>query len=322
MAWLIINLVSLLCIKCVFSATIESCDSPIYCQGNLLHTIQYTIKMFGDSKSFVDLSQINAPNVTLSNFNKLMSKTNNKPKKADIAEFIKNNFRSQGELDEWTPPDYNSNPAFLNKISDRSMRQFAQNLVKIWPKLGRKVSDSVFKYPDRHSLIYLPNGLIVPGGRFQEIYYWDSYWIIKGLLISEMKDTARGMIDNLLSLVKRFGFIPNGSRVYYLNRSQPPLLAHMVKLYIDATNDLTWLRGIIGTLEKELNWWQENRSVSVEKNGKTYTLARYSVASNTPRPESYFEDVETCRRYTQQSEKVSYLRYFLSLSMMLQTFAI
>lgn len=307
MVWLAIQLVSLLCIQNVFTTTIESCDSPIYCQGKLLHTIQYSVKIFNDSKTFVDLSQINSSNVTLTNFDKLMTKTNNKPNAADMREFVNNNFKSVGELDDWVPPDYNSNPAFLKRISDYTTRNFAKELVNIWPKLGRKVNDDVLKNPDRHSLVSLPNGFIVPGGRFQEIYYWDSYWIIKGLLISEMKDTARGMIDNLLSLIKRYGFIPNGSRVYYLNRSQPPVVAFMAKLYMDATNDLTWLRSVIGLLEQELNWWQENRSVTFKKNGTSYTLSRYSVASNTPRPESYFEDTNTCKLFTAQNEKVSFL---------------
>lgn len=61
-----------------------------------------------------------------------------------------------------------------------------------------------------------------------EFYYWDSYWIIEGLLLCDMYYTARGMIENLLSMVQRFGFVPNGGRVYYLSRSQPPLLIPMV----------------------------------------------------------------------------------------------
>lgn len=305
MVWLTIQLVSLICIEYVFTVTIDSCDSPIYCKGELLETLQHKVKIFNDSKTFVDLSQIHSPNVTLANFKNLMTKTNNKPSVKDVEDFVEDNFKQEGELDEWTPPDFKTNPAFLNKIEDVSSRNFAKKLVAIWPKLGRKVNDAVEKYPDRHSLIPLPNGFIIPGGRFKEIYYWDSYFIIKGLLISEMHETAKGMIENLLSLVKRFGFVPNGSRVYYLNRSQPPILTKMVRIYMDATNDLTWLKGVIGTLEQELNWWAEKRTISFQKNGTSYTLARYAVESNTQRPESYNEDTETCSIYTQQAEKVS-----------------
>lgn len=304
MIWLILQVISLFCIQYVVTATIESCESEIYCKGDLLHTFQLTNKVYKDSKSFVDLSQINSAAVTLANFKTLMSKTNNKPTVTDIKAFLKNNFNEQGELDDWTPSDFTTDPPFLNKISDWGTRKLARALVQIWPKLARKIKTSVEKYPDRHSLIAVPNGFIVPGGRFKEIYYWDSYWVIRGLLISEMKETSRGMIENMLSFVKRYGFVPNGSRVYYLNRSQPPLLSFMVKLYIDATSNLKWLKDNIETIEKELNWWQEHRTVSVEKNGQSYKMARYAVESNTPRPESYSEDINTCKQYTEQTDKV------------------
>nr|WNT43931.1 trehalase-like protein 2 [Monochamus alternatus] len=110
-----------------------------------------------------------------------------------------------------------------------------------------------------------------------------------------MRDTAKGMLENLLSLVKKYGFVPNGSRVYYLNRSQPPLLTLMVRIYIDATNDLKWLRKNVQTLDRELTWWLANRTVTVVKDGVNYTLARYGCHSTTPRPESYYEDLKTCR---------------------------
>lgn len=61
-----------------------------------------------------------------------------------------------------------------------------------------------------------------------EFYYWDSYWITEGMLLCDMKDTVKGMIENLLSMAERYGFVPNGGRIYYLSRSQPPLLIPMV----------------------------------------------------------------------------------------------
>lgn len=71
----------------------------------------------------------------------------------------------------------------------------------------------------------MENPFIIAGGRFLEFYYWDSYWIIRGLLICEMYQSAKGMIENFLSVIDRFGFIPNGGRIYYLARSQLPLLS-------------------------------------------------------------------------------------------------
>lgn len=280
----------------VYSDTIQSCDSPVYCQGELLDVVQ-KFQIFNDSKSFVDMSQTHSMNETLENFQQLIDSTNNNPTKEQIEQFVEDNFVSQGELDDWTPSDFKSNPAFLRNIDDVVVRDFARTLVSIWPQLGRKVKSEVSEDPSRYSLISLPNGFIVPGGRFQEVYYWDSLWIIKGLLISEMTETVRGMLENFLSLVERYGFVPNGSRVYYLNRSQPPLLAMMVGLYIENTNDVDWLRQHIDVVEKELTWWLNNRVIDVEKDGVKYTLAHYASESGTPRPESYSQDVNTCASF-------------------------
>lgn len=136
----------------------------------------------------------------------------------------------------------------------------------------------------------MKNGVIVPGGRFLEFYYWDSYWIILGLLHSEMHDTAKGMLLNFFSIIDRFNFIPNGGRIYYLIRSQPPMLTSMVKAYIDATGDQDILYDAVRRLDIEYEWFENNRSIQV--NG--YDLFAYgSKASNGPRPESYREDWET-----------------------------
>ena len=76
----------------------------------------------------------------------------------------------------------------------------------------------------------------------REIYYWDSYWVIRGLLQCEMAGTVKGILLNFIHLIKKYGLIPNGGRSYYLNRSQPPLFIPMVRDYIDATNDISFLR--------------------------------------------------------------------------------
>jgi alpha,alpha-trehalase len=125
------------------------------------------------------------------------------------------------------------------------------------------------------------------GGRFREFYYWDTYWIIQGLLLSEMYDTTRGILENFLSMVEKYGFVPNGGRVYYVERSQPPLLIPMVASYVTQTSNITFLKKYINLLEAEFQFWLTNRTVTVNKNGKNYKLARYYAASEGPRPESY-----------------------------------
>lgn len=73
-------------------------------------------------------------------------------------------------------------------------------------------------------------------------YYWDSYWIVKGLLLSDMTETARGMIENIIYLVNRLGHMPNGNRNYYSQRSQPPLLIQMAAEYLEFTRNATFIK--------------------------------------------------------------------------------
>jgi alpha,alpha-trehalase len=75
---------------------------------------------------------------------------------------------------------------------------------------------------------------LVPGGRFLEFYYWDSYWILEGLLVSGMFETSKEIILNQMLMIQKYGYIPNGSRVYYLNRSQPPYFSLMVFAFYEA----------------------------------------------------------------------------------------
>ncbi|XP_066253985.1 trehalase-like [Euwallacea similis] len=284
------------------SQEVHSCSNIVYCQGDLLDTVQRQ-KLFTDSKRFVDMSQVNDENVTLDNFNAMMAATGNQPNRTQIKDFVAKNFEYKAESEEWTPQDYNPKPEFLNNIPDASIREFARDLVSIWPQLGRKITDSVKEHPDRHSVIPVPEGFIVPGGRFQEIYYWDSYWIIKGLLISEMSTTVKGMLTNLIYLIKQYGMIPNGSRLYYLNRSQPPVFTMMVGLYLEYTNDLEWLRTNIEYIETELNFWLSKRTLKILVGDNNYELAHYGTDSNTPRPESYAEDVDTCAYCTTEDKR-------------------
>merc|ERR1719469_1515396 len=101
--------------------------------------------------------------------------------------------------------------------------------------------------------------MVVPGGRFRETYYWDSYWIVRGLLVSGMFSTARHLVENLLDDVRNFGFVPNGGRIYYLDRSQPPLLTEMVLAVLDASPDdaarAAWLSEVLPVLMMEYEFW-------------------------------------------------------------------
>ncbi|XP_076233763.1 trehalase [Calliopsis andreniformis] len=276
----------------------DLCESKIYCDGLLLETIQ-RLRVFHDSKTFVDLSQLHDPEITLNNFYILMNATNNNPTREQATQYINENFESSNELVNWTPPDWTENPSILKRIHDPKYREWIKNLNLIWKQLARKMNDDVAKYPERHSLIYVKNGFIIPGGRFKEFYYWDSYWVIEGLLLSDMYQTAKGMIDNFVYMVEKYGFIPNGGRIYYLMRSQPPLLHLMVSRYLNFTADYDYLRTIIPMLQKEFAYWQREKMIEVWKDGKSYQMGHYIVQSPRPRPESYREDYDIAQNISE-----------------------
>ncbi|KAF2885006.1 hypothetical protein ILUMI_21180 [Ignelater luminosus] len=268
------------------------CNSEIYCHGRLLHTIQMA-KVYEDSKTFVDMKLKNSPNETLAKFDIFMKIHNNAPTRNHVKKFISENFEREGqEFEEWVPEDWVEKPSFLENIHDPSFREWGSNLNKIWRELGRKMKKEVERDQELYSIIWVPNPVIVPGGRFREFYYWDSYWIVQGLLLSEMYDTVKGMLDNFLYIVDNYGHIPNGGRIYYLERSQPPLLIPMFKLYFDTVKDMKYLADNIVTMESEFDYWMSNHTKVVLYNGKNYTLAVYGDRSRGPRPESYSEDVE------------------------------
>nr|XP_053639627.1 trehalase-like isoform X1 [Cherax quadricarinatus] len=264
------------------------CESDIYCHGELLKTVQLA-HIYNDSKYFVDMTLKFPPSQVTGAFETLMNNTKNNPSQTQVKTFVEENFYDPGkEFETWTPGDWNSNPEFLNKVQDPELEEWAKNLNELWKKLGRKISQEVKQEPERYSQIFVPNPVIVPGGRFREFYYWDSYWTIDGLLLSGMTETVKGMLENFLKMVDKYGMVPNGGRIYYTRRSQPPYLIPMVKLYMDHTNDLDFLGENIELLEKEFKFWEDQRSLEIkDRDGKAHRVAQYRADVGEPRPESY-----------------------------------
>ncbi|KAL7400533.1 hypothetical protein ABVT39_013484 [Epinephelus coioides] len=292
-----------LCISSVVlfacGAVPPSCDSEIYCTGPILHQVQEA-KLFDDDKYFVDMKLREIPDVVLSEFHNLSNDSpNTTVPPAKLQEFLNTYFEKPGtEFESWTPPDWHEKPKFLGGIADQELRSWAKKIHNLWKLLGRKIHTGVKDHPKLYSQIYTPHPVVVPGGRFRELYYWDSYWVINGLLLSEMTATARGMIQNFLYLVNRYGFIPNGGRIYYERRSQPPFLTLMVESYYQATKDKEFLRAALPALEQEYQFWMQNRSVTLKLNGTEHVLNRYDVKVGLPRPESYTDDLELAEGLT------------------------
>lgn len=261
-------------------------------------------KIYEDSKTFVDMKMKQPPNETMEKFLVFMNETNNAPTKSQVRGFVNDTFEPAGqEFEDWIPSDWIPHPKFVDNIADENFRSWALQLNEIWKSLGRKMKNTVKQEEELYSIIWVPNPVVVPGGRFREFYYWDSYWIVQGLLLSEMEDTVRGMLENFLYIVDKYGHIPNGGRIYYNARSQPPLLIPMMKLYFEHTKDLQFIANHIKTMENEYNYWFNNHRTEIDFDGKKVNVAYYGDKSNGPRPESYSEDIDSAASFKEQQKK-------------------
>jgi alpha,alpha-trehalase len=170
------------------------CCSEVYCHGELLKTVQLK-SPFPDSKTFVDMKMKFSVKETLHQFQLMMNSTSQEPTPRDVELFLNQTFDPAGsEFEDWDPSDWKPQPKFLEKIIDPDFKEWGEQLNDLWKLLGRKIKDDVRLHPEQYSIIYVPNPVIVPGGRFREFYYWDSFWIVRGLLISEMYDTVSSII--------------------------------------------------------------------------------------------------------------------------------
>jgi alpha,alpha-trehalase len=277
----------------------------VFCEGPILHYVQIS-GIFNDSKTFVDMPLKASPETVSAAFATIPDPTD----KVALENFLDMYFAEAGsDLDIWIPSDLQDSPAFLDLISDSDYKQWANDLNQLWKLLGRQVNASVLEHPERHTFLPRQYPMIVPGGRFRESYYWDSWWIIRGLLVCDMPTTAKNVLRNLLDDVMNFGFVPNGGRIYYLDRSQPPLLAEMAVSIIEfygwsSEEGHSLLTEVYPILQQEYAWWMNPASghvknislpteESVEGGRRTVLLNHYFSNETTPRPESYLQDLET-----------------------------
>lgn len=220
--------------------------SQIYCNSDFLHDVQLS-KISSSGGNLLHKKLRYTESEILAKYDHLKQSNNNQvPSDDDLTKFIDENFEDGNELEDWIPTDFTEHITIVDRINDADYKKWASDLNNVWKKLARKIKNDVKIQPDKYSIIWVPNGFIIPGGIFKELYYWDTYWIVNGLLLCDMTTTARGIIENIISLVNEFGFMPNGGRVYYLNRSQPPMLILMVLSYYRATNDFNFIQTVIG----------------------------------------------------------------------------
>ena len=179
------------------------------------------------------------------------------------------------------------------------------HLDTLWTVLSRPAQLQPVPYS---SLLPLPRPYVVPGGRFREMYYWDSYFTMLGLREAGRTALVRDMVADFASLIDRYGHIPNGTRSYYLTRSQPPFFALMVQLLAQSEGEASQaLAQFRPQLQREYAYWTADGAqpqpgtatrLAVRMPGGEL-LSRYWDDSDQPREESYREDVETAKTSAQ-----------------------
>ncbi|MEO7802608.1 MAG: alpha,alpha-trehalase TreF [Ginsengibacter sp.] len=230
-------------------------------------------KLFIDSKTFADA-------MPLSSMDEIILKYDHEKHlpQFDLKKFVLSNFEIPA-LD----PDEKQNV---------SQKDIKVHLNDLWDELIRKPAKSYY------TLINLPQQYIVPGGRFREIYYWDSYFTMLGLQASGRYDLIESMIKNFAFLIDTIGYIPNGNRTYYVGRSQPPFFSLMVNLLREYSGD-DILKQYLPQIKKEYDLWMTGATELTEdfacfkrvvKLPGGYILNRYWDDHETPRPEAYKED--------------------------------
>ncbi|MEO6758748.1 MAG: alpha,alpha-trehalase TreF, partial [Saprospiraceae bacterium] len=258
--------------------------------GPLFDAVQMQ-SVFPDGKTFPDC----LPKGDLADINRQYQLEKDQPG-FDLGTFVLDHF----ELPKNPATEYHSD----------SSLSVEQHIATLWNELTRQ--------PDREvsSLLPLPYPYVVPGGRFREVYYWDSYFTMLGLRISGRDDLIQNMVDNFARLIDQVGYIPNGNRAYYVGRSQPPFFALMVKLLAEIkSNEI--LKNYRPQLEREYQFWMEGADQLSAENlcqrravllPDGTILNRYWDDHNTPRPESYKEDVELAQAVEDAPRMYRHLR--------------
>jgi alpha,alpha-trehalase len=253
-------------------------QSPEELYGQLFIDVQLN-EVFPDGKTFVDCRPKMSP--------------------ADIvAEYEQEKAGAGFNLRDFVLEHFELPHQYSTDFQADTSRSVAAHINALWPVLTRQPEPAA-----PGTLIPLPNPYIVPGGRFGEIYYWDSYFTMLGLQSAGKTDMIENMLDNFAYLIDTVGFIPNGNRTYFLTRSQPPFFAAMVKLLVDEKGTAT-LKKYLPALEKEYAFWMNGlEEVSAEDPAHQHVvrlkdgsiLNRYWDRGDWPRAEMYRDDVETAK---------------------------
>lgn len=262
---------ALAAMACMFgSAAGWSQRSPADLYGPLFTAVQ-TARVFPDGKTFADATPKRDVQAILADYRRLRSDD-----PVALRAFVLANF---------TVPD----------SDDRARLDLRAHVRALWPTLVR----APVTPPPGSSALALPEPYVVPGGRFREMYYWDSYFTMLGLKVDRRPELVESMLANFTNVLEQYGRIPNGMRTYYLSRSQPPFYALMLDLSESRDRALAARR--LAALRREHGFWMAGATcinasgacARVVRMPDGTLLNRYRDDRDTPRDESYAEDVAT-----------------------------
>lgn len=237
--------------------------------------------LFPDQKTFADAVPRREPEELLQAWRRQQAEPG-----FELKSFVAGNFDVPGDVPAYAPP------------AGQSLRAHIEGL---WPVLTRQTTT----VPPEGSLLPLPKPYVVPGGRFREVYYWDSYFTLLGLASSGRWQQVRDMVDNFAWQIDTYGHVPNGNRTYYLSRSQPPFFSLMVDLLATHEGDDAYRR-YLPQLRAEHAFWMHGADTlapgaagaRVVRWADGSVLNRYWDARAVPRTESWMDDLTTATQAT------------------------
>ena len=254
--------------------------SPAELYGELLHEVQMS-GLFPDGKYFVDMVPRRHPAEIMSRYRRLPAYD-----VSTLTAFVAEHFDA--------PPN---TAAVAKGRNGDPPKTLLDHIRTTWDLLVRQPQ----AIPNFSSALPINVPYLVPGGRFREFYYWDSFFTMLGLRADAREDLIEATIENCTSLIERFGFVPNGSRTYYLGRSQPPV--YYLMLDLSRSNSQTAGRRRLDALLTEHAFWmsgspalrpgEASRRAVCMPDGSI--LNRYWDEFDRPRDESYAEDVITAK---------------------------
>lgn len=274
--------------KTNYNNKLSELKTPDELYGGLFKDIQLS-QVFPDGKTFVDCTA--------------------KVKPSEIRAAYKKAKDTEGfDLKQFALQYFEVPPSISSDFKSDPNKSAAEHANALWPVLSRQAD----KAKEGSTLIPMPKPYIVPGGRFREVYYWDSYFTMLGLAESNRYDIIENMLDNFAYLIETVGHIPNGNRTYYKTRSQPPFFSAMVEILAAKKGKGIYTKYKQSLLDEYAFWMKQNGDDFKAYKHLVKTdvgiVNRYWDAGNTPRQESYREDFELAQKHNGGAKMYSDLR--------------